>query len=86
MPALHCSGCVQEACASTVGAVGWSGEPLLDFGLFLCWAASAAGTGLLAEVAFYSRIFFFQVSECWIAPKAAEVFGKRLRIITADFH
>lgn len=58
----QCSSALLRVCAGGLckhrGAVGWSGEPLLNFGLFPCWAASAAGTGLSAELAFYSQIFF----------------------------
>lgn len=46
----------QGVCRRPVQA---QGEPLLNFGLFPCWAASAAGTEFPAAVAFYSQIFFF---------------------------
>lgn len=74
VPALHCSGCVQKACASTVGALGW----LLTFGVFPCWTASAAGKGLSADVAFYSHIFSFKSVGIGLHPKLQKYLEKDL--------
>ena len=74
---LHCSWHVQEAHASTVGALGWSGKPLLSFGLLPCWAASETGTGLSAEVAFSRHIFAFKSMGIGLHPKLQKYLGNR---------
>jgi len=54
---------------NVVGMFGWSGKPLLSFGLLPRWAASGTGTGLSVEVAFCSQIFTFKSMGIGLLPK-----------------